>query len=440
MPESQKNGIQQVIDEEDWSLFAGPGAAVRERGVAERRHRQWAAVTMAVAATVAVGAAVIAGQPAETKSAASPVGPAASSVSAPPAVPTTPILVQGPWKVLQSGVLGGGVVNGRTWQVAYRVIPSQAATNSSTVVTCVDVTSDATTANAGCVSGATWNVGGYQARDGNLRSTGDADPLIVGYGTVPDTVTAVALQGKDGSLTASAIVPAVGSRFAAFAWDRADAPTALVQTDAAGPRSLAITNDTNPGMWVSDPTAVVKPTPSVKPSSVVTPTGPPIFGAQDEGRTLSSGILGGGTVGGHQWQTSYRFVPSGSAANVTNRVYCTDDSYDGKALLPSHGCTSWPTLYTPMTSLFFTSFGAHSSDPLVRSTFEAQPGTTAAGLEWADGTQAVTPTVQIEGAPVFAVAFAPDSAPAFVVEYGSYGEYKVPLKAQPMSRTWTFRQ
>jgi len=75
--------------------------------------------------------------------------------------------------------------------------------------------------------------------------------------------------------------------------------------------------------------------------------------------------------------------------------------------------------------------------PLVVAYGAGEPGTTSMGLEWADGTKVVNAMRDVEGNPMAALAFDPAQSPSYLLEFGSYGEYRIP-PTNLTRYTWTF--
>ena len=87
--------------------------------------------------------------------------------------------------------------------------------------------------------------------------------------------------------------------------------------------------------------------------------------------------------------------------------------------------------------MLFMYHGGLGQPPIVTTFGHADPGTTSMGLEWADGTKTATTVTMVEGTPLAALAFDPDHAPSYLLEFGSYGEYRFPLTGH-LDYTWTF--
>jgi hypothetical protein len=221
-----------------------------------------------------------------------------------------------------------------------------------------------------------------------------------------------------------------GTRIASFAWNPANPPDALEQVSAAGVSKITITRD-GTGSWT--PGALPAPIVPASPPSITTPTDAPNLSQTPKVAPLSSGILGEGTISGRKWQVAYEIIPSGSAENASNEVFCTDST--AGATTSQNGCTSKKPFSTGKLSSLY-GYG-HEQLPLVVSFGEGDPGTTSIGLEWADGTKAVSAMHSVEGTLMGAVAFDPDNAPSYLLEFGSYGEYRIPLTVHT-SYSWTF--
>jgi hypothetical protein len=230
----------------------------------------------------------------------------------------------------------------------------------------------------------------------------------------------------------------MGVRYASFAWDPANPPDVLEQVSPAGVSKITITWDGD-SFWNTlsplNPGGQKPPTPIVpaSPPTVTTPSGAPNLSQEPQVAPISKGILGEGTVSGHPWQLAYEIIPSGSAANSSPEVFCDDTTVDGKTY--QGGCTSSKPFFSHPGFSF--NHSTHGQFPLVIDYDEGEPGTTSIGLEWADGTKAVTAVNNVEGAPVAALAFDPANPPAYLLEFGSYGEYRIALH-ESTNYTWTF--
>lgn len=456
MPEEQqeKRGIVAAVDSTDWARYAGQGSDVRRRG--ERRRRRFQAgaglgTTAAVAGMVfavnglgpgpvtrqgAAPAARTSTTPA-TPTAGAPGTPTAPSspVSAypvyPATIPTKPLLVADAGKILRSGVIGAGTVSGHQWQFSYRVIPSGSAANSKPQVNSVDVALDGKVVSLGYGEGATVTGQGYAVVDQYLRNGHVANPIAVGFGSLSPSAVSVDLKWANGTVVQLPVTTVDGTRFTTFGWDPANPPQALEQVNASGVQQIKITHDST-GMWAADSTKKETVTPATTPVPT-TPGGTPNLSQTPHVTPISSGIFGAGTVSGHSWQIAYEVIPSGSAANSSNEVLCTDTTVDGTTR--QGGCTSGEP-FGPR-SIGFALIGGADPLPIVVSFGGTDAGTTAVGLEWADGTKTATVTHDIVGEPMAALAFDPANPPAYYLEFGSYGEYRIPLRDMTTA-TWTF--
>ncbi|MFD0638286.1 hypothetical protein ACFQ9X_48720 [Catenulispora yoronensis] len=181
--------------------------------------------------------------------------------------------------------------------------------------------------------------------------------MVVASGTPSPSVTAVDLRWKNGTVVHVPIVTVTGTRFASFAWDPANPPEAVEQIGPAGVQSIRITHDKS-ATW----TNAKEPKDSLvqaAPPPITTPTGTPNLSQTPQVNPISSGILGAGTVSGHQWQLAYEIIPSGSAANSSNEVFCTDTTID--TTTTQGGCTSSQPFATP--GINFTYSTSHTQSP-----------------------------------------------------------------------------
>jgi hypothetical protein len=150
-------------------------------------------------------------------------------------------------------------------------------------------------------------------------------------------------------------------------------------------------------------------------------------------------LLGEGTVAGRQWQLAYEIIPSSSPENDSNEAFCTDASIDGTVTDIAGGCSSTRPFSQVRFGFAYMSGGDLANTPLIVNYGGAEPGTTSVGLEWADGTKQVSAVQYVEGNPMAAVAFDPARPPSYLLEFGSYGEYRIPLtKIHTKPSTWTF--
>jgi hypothetical protein len=456
----ERGGIVAAIDSTDWTRYAGQGSVVRGRGERRRRRVQAGAALGTTAAVV--GAVFVVnglGQGAVTRQGAAPTSPVASTsgiVGAPgqasgpapgtptasgpasaadyptfPAeLPTTPLFVAEPGKVLASGVIGAGSVAGHSWQISYRVIPSGSAANSQPEVTMTDATLDGKTVNVGGSEGADGPQGsGYVVL--NLQNSGIKNQMVVASGAPSPSAISVDLRWENGTVVQVPIRKIKGVRIASFAWDPANPPAALEQVSDSGVQQIKITYDTM-GTWdalISQPSKfAVTP----QPVDATTPAGAPNLSQTPKVAPISSGILGAGTIAGHTWQYAYEVIPSGSAANSSPLVLCTDITVDG--VTTGGGCTSAPI----SGSIGFSfSTDSRSAIPFPLEYDIAPKGTTSVGLEWADGTKSATVTHDVEGWPAAALGFDAANPPKYLLEFGSYGEYRIPFTYASGS-TWTF--
>ncbi|ACU70911.1 hypothetical protein Caci_1991 [Catenulispora acidiphila DSM 44928] len=455
---SERLGIADAVERTDWTRYAGQASDVKRRGE-RRRHRLQAGGVLGTAFAVAGVAAAVQGlgsgvkhqgespaskpgssahvtSPPSFRQRNSPIptlsGPPSASdyPSFPATLPTKPIFIADPGTVLQSGVIGAGSVSGHPWQISYRVIPSGSAANSEPQVTEVDVSLDGKVVTFGGGEGTHVAWGGYQALDQYLQNSGLVNPMVLAMGSPAANVTSIDLRWKDGTVVQVPIRTVTGTRLASFAWNPANPPDALEQVSAAGVSKITITND-GTATWDHGP--LPAPIVPATPPTVTTPTGVPNLSQTPKVTPLSSGILGEGTVSGRKWQLAYEIIPSGSAANDSNEVYCTDSAVD--ATTEQDGCTSSKPFGTGKVNFSYM-FG-HQQLPLVITSGTADPGTTSMGLEWADGSKEVNAMQQVEGVPMAAVAFDPNKPPSYLLEFGSYGEYRIPLIGS-MRYTWTF--
>ncbi|MEY9854581.1 hypothetical protein ABH935_000178 [Catenulispora sp. GAS73] len=458
MPEGRMDGggIAAAVDKTDWTQYAGQATSVKRRG--ERRRRRLQAGTALGTTFAVVGVAVAVsgldrgsvtrqGAASVRSSSSSAMFPGASSASPsqtsataagypsfPAQLPTKPIFIADPGKVLQSGVIAAGAVSGHQWQLSYRVIPSGSAANSQPEVTQVDVSVDGkVVGGAGGGEGAAIQASGYVAVQTD-QAAGDS-PIVVATGTPTPGVTSVDLRWKNGTVVQVPIRTALGTRIAAFAWDPANPPEAVEQVGPNGVSKITITHD-GTASWV--PTTFQKtPIVPASPPTVSTPSGTPNLSQTPKVTPHDSGLLGAGTVAGHPWQIAYEIIPSGSAANSSDEAFCTDTTVDGKTR--QDGCTSSKPFGGAGTggNLGFMELGGVGQFPLVTDFGTGDPGTTAMGLEFADGTQTVTAVHNVEGMPMAGLAFDPNNGPTYVLEFGSYGEYRIPLH-HDTRYTWTF--
>ncbi|WP_228562850.1 hypothetical protein [Catenulispora rubra] len=451
-------GIAAAVDKTDWTQYVGQAASVKRRG--ERRRRRLQASTALGTTVAVVGVAVaVSGLDrgsvtrqgaASTQSSSAPAvftGPpggtasttpgasssqtsstSASYPSFPAQLPTKPIFIADPGKVLQSGVIAAGAVSGHQWQLSYRVIPSGSAANSQPEVTQVDLSVDGKPASgAGGGEGVAIQASGYLAYEpgqGGQAAAGTF-PMVVATGTPTPGVTSVDLRWKNGTVVQVPIRTALGTRIAAFAWDPANPPDTLEQVSPNGVSKITITHNGS-SSWMNTtfqqtPKAIV---PKSAPT-VTTPSGTPNLSQTPQVTPHDSGLLGAGTVAGHQWQVAYEIIPSGSAANASDEAFCTDTTVDGKTR--QDGCSSNKPFGGIGGGMSFTDSGGSGDFPLVADFGTGYPGTTAMGLEFADGTQTVTAVHNVEGAPMAALAFDPANGPTYLLEFGSYGEYRIPL-------------
>lgn len=463
MPEErqERGGIVAAIDSTDWTRYAGQGSAVRRRGERRRRGRQAGAVLGTTAAVVGalfavngLGAGAVTRQGAAPASIAVPSSSRSASgaatsaapgtpTAAPPTsgsssdyptfpaqLPTTPLLIADPGKVLESGVMGAGSIAGHSWQISYRVIPSGSAANSEPEVTMTDLTLDGKTISTGG-SGTDLNGFGYAALDQFYQNSGIKNPMVIASGAPSPNATSVDLRWKNGTVVPVPIWTVKGKRFTAFGWDPANPPEALEQVSASGVQQIKITHDTMT-TWSADSSQPSKFAVTPQPPDATTPTGSPNLSKAPKVTPISSGILGAGTVAGHTWQVAYEVIPSGSAANASPLAMCTDTTVDG--ITTGGRCDS-----PPVRGYAGYGFSSDSHDlvPLPLAYGAAPKGTTAVGLEWPDGTKNTTVTHDIEGWPVAALGFDPANPPAYLLEFGSYGEYRIPFTIRSHS-TWTF--
>jgi hypothetical protein len=479
MPEEQmdKGGITAAVDKTDWTQYAGQAASVKRRGE-RRRHRLQAGTALGTTFAVVGVAVAVSGldkgsvaqhwavsthsesapatfspapsgtatttpttTPTTSPSQAAP--PSAGYPSFPAQLPTKPLLIADPGKVLQSGVIAAGAVSGHQWQLSYRVIPSGSAANSQPEVTVVDLSMDGKTISTGGTggNGASIRAGGYlalavqpdqpdQPVQPGQAAAGDF-PMVVATGTPTPGVTSVDLRWKNGTVVQVPIRTVFGTRIASFAWDPANPPEALEQVSPNGVQKITITHDESAD-W-ADTTQQRTPIAPASPPNVTTPTGTPNLSQTPKVTPHSSGLLGAGTVAGHQWQIAYEIIPSGSAANASDEAFCTDTTVDGQTR--QNGCTSSKPFGS--VGMQFVDPGGQGQFPLLTTFGAGDPGTTSMGLEWADGTQTVTAVQNVEGAPMAALGFDPANGPAYLLEFGSYGEYRIPLRHNA-SFTWTF--
>lgn len=435
MPEEQKGrmSIAVAVERTDWNQYAGQASYVKRRG--ERRRRRLQAGT-ALAATAAVIAVAVVANGITKDSDASPASQTSVSdyPTFPAKLPTKPILFTGR-DLLHSGVIGAGAVAGHQWQIAYRIVRSGSAADSQPQANAVDVTLDDQTITINGGSGAQLSPQGYIALNDRFEPGWNrtTNPMVVAFGTPSPGVTSVDLVWKNGTVVQVPIHSATGTRFASFAWDPANPPEALEQVSANGVQKITITYDGseswNPGVMQS---GKVPPPIQGTPPAVTTPTSTPNLSQTPQGVTkLSSGVLGEGTVAGRRWQLAYEIIPSGSAENDSNEVFCTDTTVDGTT---AQGvCTS----SKPFTGKLQFNYSVHQQVPLVVAYGAGEPGTTSMGLEWADGTKAVNAMRDVEGNPMAALAFDPAQPPSYLLEFGSYGEYRIPL-TNLTSYNWIF--
>ncbi|MEZ0109989.1 hypothetical protein ABH920_004003 [Catenulispora sp. EB89] len=470
MSEERMNGggIAAAVDMTDWTQYAGQAASVKRRGERRRRRLQagtalgttFAVVGVAVAASALDRGSVTRQGAASTQSSSAPAvftgapggtattTPGTSSSQASPTsagypsfpaqLPTKPIFIADSGKVLQSGVIAAGAVSGHQWQLSYRVIPSGSAANSQPEVTQVDLSIDGkATGGAGGAEGAAIQASGYQAYQPALAGQGAAGtfPMVVATGTPTPGVTSVDLRWKNGTVVQVPIRTALGTRIAAFAWNQDNPPDMLEQVGPNGVSKITITHNGTASWTAPDPQQ--PPTPIVPKSApnVTTPSGTPNLSQTPQVTPHDSGLLGAGTVAGHQWQVAYEIIPSGSAANASDEAFCTDTTVDGKTL--QGGCTSSKPFGGIGGGMSFFDSGGTNDFPLVSEVGTGYPGTTSMGLEFADGTQTVTAVHSVEGAPMAALAFDPNNGPTYLLEFGSYGEYRIPLHHN-VQYNWTF--
>ena len=457
---SERPGIAEAVERTDWTRYAGQASDVKRRGE-RRRHRLQAGGVLGTAfAVVGVAAAVQGlgsgsvkhqGVAPASKTGSSHVtsppsfsqhdsmvpiptlsGPPSASdyPSFPATLPTKPILAADPGTVLQSGVIGAGSVSGHPWQISYRVIPSGSAANSEPQVSQVDISLDGKVVTIGGGEGTQVRGGGYQALVQYFQNSGLVNPMVVAMGSPAANVTSIDLRWKNGTVVQVPIHTATGTRFASFAWNPANPPDALEQVSAAGVSKITITDD---GTATWNYGALPAPIVPATPPTVTTPTGAPNLSQTPKVTPLSSGILGEGTVSGRTWQLAYEIIPSGSAANDSNEVYCSDSAVEATTV--QNGCTSSKPFGTG--KVFFSYAFGHEQLPLVICSSQGDPGTTSMGLEWADGSKEVNAVHQVEGVSMAAVAFDPNKPPSYLLEFGSYGEYRIPLTGS-MRYTWTF--
>lgn len=435
MPEEHKGriSIAVAVERTDWNQYAGQASYVKRRG--ERRRRRLQAGT-ALATTAAVIAVAVVANAMTKKSDASPAAKTSMSdyPTFPAKLPAKPILFTGR-DLLQSGVIGAGAVAGHQWQIAYRIVRSGSAANGQPQANAVDVTLDGQTITIDGGSGAQLSSQSYTALNDRFEAGWNrtTNPMVVAFGSPSPGVTSVDLVWKNGTVVQVPIYSATGTRFASFAWDPANPPEALEQVGTSGVQKIAITYDGgeswNPGGM--DSGKVPSPIQSTPPA-VTTPTSTPNLSQTPQGVTrLSSGVLGEGTVAGRRWQLAYEIIPSGSAENDSNEVLCTDTTVD--ATTTKGICTS----SKPFTSRLRFDYSVRQQVPLVVAYGAGEPGTTSMGLEWADGTKAVNAMRDVEGNPMAALAFDPAQPPAYLLEFGSYGEYRIPLTNLTRYK-WTF--
>ena len=435
MSEERKQGldIAVAVERTDWTRYAGPASYVKRRG--ERRRRRLQAGTALGTALAVVGVAAAANGLARGP-VAQPEAVPASAVSDyptfPAKLPTKPLLFSNR-NVLRSGVIGAGAVSGHQWQISYRVIPSGSAANSQPEVSQVDVSLDGKVVTTGGGEGAFLGGHGYEALNQYFENTATPNPMVVALGSPSPEVTSVDLRWTNGTVVQVPIQTATGTRFASFAWNPANPPEAVEQVSAAGVQKIAITHDGDEA-WYPGQTRpggkLPSPIPGTPPS-VHTPAGTPNLSQTPQVKKISSGILGEGTVSGRRWQLAYEIIPSGSAANDSNEVFCTDRTVD--ATTAQDGCTS----SKPFTSRLGFFYSVHMALPLVIGYGVGEPRTTSIGLEWSDGTKVVNAMQDVEGNPMAAVAFDPAKPPSYLLEFGSYGEYRIPLTSET-HYTWTF--
>jgi hypothetical protein len=453
MSEEQRglDSISVAIARTDWTRYAGQASSVKRRGELRRRRFQAGAALGTTLAVVGVAVAMRGSSvpqqgaaPATSPSrilatpTASPGTPDGAARSAnypsfPAELPTTPKLVANPGKVLSSGVIGAGTVGSHTWQISYRVIPSGSPANSQPQVNMVDISLDGKTVTAGGGEGVVLGgAGGYQAMDQYFQNSGLVNPMVVVTGSPSPGAASVDLRWTNGTVVQVPIRTVDGGRFAPFAFDPANPPEAVEQVGAAGVSAIRISRD-GMAFWGYDPDQKSPFTPAAPPS-VVTPTGAPNLSQTPHVTPHSSAILGQGTVAGHPWQLAYEIIPSGSAANVSDEAFCTDTTVDGTTV--QGGCSSSKPFGDALFS--FADMGGHGQFPIVVSFGNGVPGTTALGLEWADGTMTVNAAQTVEGTPMAALAFDPANPPEYLVEFGSYGAYRMPLGGGVRRYTWTF--
>lgn len=440
-------GIAEAIELTDWTQYAGQASYVKRRGV-RRRHRLQAGTALGTTFAV-VGVAFAAygldrgpvaqqgAAPGSTSQVSTPSVDLTMSAptpadypSFPAQLPTKPVLIADPGHVLSSGVIGAGSVSGHPWQISYRVIPSGSAANSEPQVTQVDLSLDGKVVTTGGGEGAQLQGGGYASLLQFFQNSGLVNPMVVAMGTPTPNATSVDLRWKNGTVVQVPIRTVLGSRVASFAWNPANPPQYLEQVNPGGVSKIEITHDGESSWNYGRPPAAIAGT----PPAVTTPTGTPNLSQTPKVTPISKGVLGEGTIAGREWQVAYEIIPSGSPENDSNEVFCTDSTVD--ATTAQNGCTSSKPFGVSDRFGFFYTAGRQQL-PFVVTFGHGETGTTSIGLEWADGTKVVNAMQSVEGAPVGAVAFDPNNPPSYLLEYGSYGEYRIPLTLETRY-TWTF--
>lgn len=438
---TDERGLAGAMAATDWTQYAGRASAVKRRGERRRRGLQ---VGGALGTTLAVLGVAVAVHGSGAGSAARQGAMPAASVTPGPSpqppgypsfpedLPSEPLLIANPGRVLASGAIGAGEVSGHRWQLSYRVIPSASAANGAPQVHVVDVSLDGKVVSSGSGDGPLLDARGYQTLDQQLRDGGIADPMIVASGTPSPGVTSVDLRWGNGTVVQVPIRTVTGTRFASFAWDPANPPEALEQVGPTGVQKITITRDES-AQWGYDARKATPTTPA-SPPGATPPTGVPNLSRTPHVTPLASGILGAGTVSGHAWQLAYEIIPSGSSGNVSDKVFCTDTTVDGVST--QGGCTSSDPCCADAW-MGFAYHGPGQRPPIVADFGHGEPGTASMGLEWADGTKTVTTVTTVEGTPIAALAFDPGHPPSYLLEFGSYGEYRLPLTGYA-DHIWTF--
>jgi hypothetical protein len=161
--------------------------------------------------------------------------PSVTPLDGTPRVMDTPL-----GKTTSSGILGQGTVGGHRWQLAYRVIPSGSAANSSPYVTCMYLTLDGVTSPGSCDGSA------YPPQPQGTptfwfaKDHEDTSPLLTQTQSVDEQTTAVGLEWSDGTQHVTAVARLNGIKVATVAFDPYNPPAYVLFLGAYGERKVPV--------------------------------------------------------------------------------------------------------------------------------------------------------------------------------------------------------